>query len=69
MLMQKLGLATHTHVEMADFNCYLDLFRNGLFEEYVRLIRELFTDHCPTNEVCVCVWGGGVEAELAAVGS
>jgi hypothetical protein len=40
--MQKLRLATTTHVESKDFEKYLALFKDGLSEEQVELIKELF---------------------------
>jgi hypothetical protein len=46
MLMHKLGLASDMHVESVDFARYLDLFMNGLSEEQVELIKQLFKDHC-----------------------
>jgi hypothetical protein len=46
LLMRKLGLVTDTHVETADFARYIDLFLNGLTEDQVELIRELFKDRC-----------------------
>jgi hypothetical protein len=45
ILMRKLGLATGTHVESEDFNRYLKAFKDGLTEEHVKLIRELFNEH------------------------
>jgi hypothetical protein len=34
------------HVESVDIAHYLDLFMNGLSEEQVELIKQLFKDHC-----------------------
>jgi hypothetical protein len=42
--MQKLGLATGTHFESDDFARYIDLFLDGLSEEKVELICDLFKD-------------------------
>jgi hypothetical protein len=48
--MQKLGLAEAEHVESSDFNRYLDLFRDGLTDAHVQLIRELFLNRVPPPE-------------------
>jgi hypothetical protein len=45
LLMQKLGLATGTHFESDDFARYIDLFLDGLSEEQLKLIHDLFKDH------------------------
>jgi hypothetical protein len=43
-LMRKLGLATTMHIKTSDFDCYLELFNNGLLEEQARQVDELFMD-------------------------
>jgi hypothetical protein len=45
VLMRKLGLVTGEHVESEDFDRYLNMFKGGLTEEQVNLIRELFKEH------------------------
>jgi hypothetical protein len=40
LLMKKLGIARALKVEAADFECYVNMFRDGLFEEQVNLIKE-----------------------------
>jgi hypothetical protein len=45
LLMRKLGLSTGVHVESEDFDRYLRAFKDGLTEEQVNLIRELFKEH------------------------
>jgi hypothetical protein len=42
--MGKLGLATGPHFESYDFAPYIDLFLDGMLEEQVELIRDLFKD-------------------------
>jgi hypothetical protein len=42
ILMRRLGLSTVDHVESSDYGRYLNLFKDGLTEEQVHLIRELF---------------------------
>jgi hypothetical protein len=49
LLMQKLELMFDVHVESADYTCYLELFLNGLTEEQVELIRDLFKDRYTVN--------------------
>jgi hypothetical protein len=44
ILMRKVGLVTQTHVEMTDFDRYLNLLK-GLSEEHEKMIYELFMDH------------------------
>jgi hypothetical protein len=48
--MLKLGLAGIDHVESNDFPWYLDLFKEGLTEEQVQLIHELFSSRVPPLE-------------------
>jgi hypothetical protein len=43
--MRKLGLVTGEHVESEDFDRYLKTFKDGMTEEQVNLIRELFKEH------------------------
>jgi hypothetical protein len=50
LLMRKLGLATGVHIESDDFNSHISAFKEGLTEEHVDLIRELFKDRA-TNYV------------------
>jgi hypothetical protein len=45
VLMRKLGLVTGEHVESEDFDRYLKTFKDGMTEEQVNLIRELFKEH------------------------
>jgi hypothetical protein len=45
ILMRKVGLVTQTHVEMTDFDQYLNLLKEGLSEEHEKMIYELFMDH------------------------
>jgi hypothetical protein len=42
VLMRKLGVVKGAHVEVADFDYYLWLFKEGLTEEQVQMERELF---------------------------
>jgi hypothetical protein len=42
VLLRKLGLYNTEHVESSDFGRYMDLFQEGLMEDQVNLIRELF---------------------------
>jgi hypothetical protein len=42
--MGKLGLATGPHFESDDFAPYIDLFLDGMLEEQVELICDLFKD-------------------------
>jgi hypothetical protein len=42
--MGKLGLATDPHFESDDFAPYIDLFLDGMLEEQVELIHDLFKD-------------------------
>jgi hypothetical protein len=45
VLMHKMGLATQAQVETTDFDCYFDLFKEGLFEEHVMMmIQEVFME-------------------------
>jgi hypothetical protein len=42
VLMRKLGIAKDQHIESDDFEAYLKLFMDGLSEEHVWMIKELF---------------------------
>jgi hypothetical protein len=44
ILMHKLGLVTGEHVESEDFYHYLKTFKDGLTEEQVNLIRDMFKE-------------------------
>jgi hypothetical protein len=44
LLLRKLGLVTGTHFESDDFTRYIDLFLDGMSEEQVKLIHNLFMD-------------------------
>jgi hypothetical protein len=52
VLMRKLGLAGSDHVESADFDHYISLFRDGLFEEQAKLIDMIFMDNPPPGRGC-----------------
>jgi hypothetical protein len=65
LLMRKLGLVTDTHVETADFARYIDLFLNGLTEDQVELIRELFKDRCMSIGERGC---GSLTVEARSIG-
>jgi hypothetical protein len=42
--MRKLGMASRVHIEVEDFDRYLNAFMDGLSIEQVHLIKELFKD-------------------------
>jgi hypothetical protein len=48
--LRKLGLITSEHVETLDFDRYLNLFKEGLTEEKVGMIKELFMERSLTSE-------------------
>jgi hypothetical protein len=47
ILMCKLGIVRGPHVEAADFDHYLWLFKEGLTEEQVQMVRDMFAFHEP----------------------
>jgi hypothetical protein len=49
ILMRKLGMPSSQHVEMADFNRYLQLFDSGLMEDQVWLINNLVLERPLTS--------------------
>jgi hypothetical protein len=51
LLMKKLGLISRAKVEAADLERYMKLFAEGLLEEQVRMIQDLFMDHVVTSYV------------------
>jgi hypothetical protein len=51
LLMKKLGLISRAKVEAADLERYMKLFAEGLLEEQVRMIQDLFMDHVVTSRV------------------
>jgi hypothetical protein len=50
ILMRKLGIATREHVESANIEWYLNMFRDWLSDEQVQMIKELFIAHPPVGE-------------------
>jgi hypothetical protein len=42
ILLRKLGIAQEHHLESSHFEAYLSLFKEGLSEEQVHMIKELF---------------------------
>lgn len=50
VLMRKLGLTTEGPPENEDFCKYIQVFREGLTEQQVQLIQELFYAYVPTAE-------------------
>ncbi|OEL17370.1 hypothetical protein BAE44_0021611 [Dichanthelium oligosanthes] len=47
ILMHKMGLSGHSQLESSDFDRYVKIFKNGLSEEQVKQIRELFSSSVP----------------------
>jgi hypothetical protein len=50
VLMRKLGIFGESQLEASNFERYLKLFNEGLTEEQVKLIKELFMDRLLTTE-------------------
>jgi hypothetical protein len=48
--MRKLGVFRESQLEASDFERYLEIFNEGLKEEQVKLIKELFMDRLLTTE-------------------
>jgi hypothetical protein len=48
--MRKLGVFRESQLEASDFERYLKIFNEGLKEEQVKLIKELFMDRLLTIE-------------------
>jgi hypothetical protein len=48
--MRKLGVFRESQLEASDFERYLKIFNEGLKEEQVKLIKELFMDRLLTTE-------------------
>jgi hypothetical protein len=42
VLMKMLGISSEPHLEAADFECYINIFDEGLTEAQIKLIKELF---------------------------
>jgi hypothetical protein len=42
VLMKKLGISSEPQLDAADFERYISIFENGLTDEQIMLIRELF---------------------------
>jgi hypothetical protein len=40
--MKMLGISSEPHLEAADFECYINIFDEGLTEAQIKLIKELF---------------------------
>jgi hypothetical protein len=57
VLLRKLGLVGANLIEIDELTCYIDLFMDGLSEEKVKLVGELFTSRLPHQD------GGCVKVE------